>query len=43
MSASEIGLEELLPQKRSPKNNFYWIKSEETYCIGTTNKNYRKN
>ena len=36
MSASEIGAEELLPQKRYHKNNFDCTgTSEKTYCSGT--------
>ena len=44
MVASEIGMEELLPQKGCDENFFNGIAtSEKTYCIGTTKINYRKN
>ena len=40
MDASEIGMEELLPQKRRRKNNFNCIGTiEKTYCISTSEKN----
>ena len=39
MGASEIGVEELLPQKRCHKNNLdYTGTSEKTYCSGATKK-----
>ena len=43
MSASEIGVEELLPRKRYHKNNLDCIgTSEKVYCSGTTVKNTGK-
>ena len=44
MCASDIGVEELLPQKRYHKNNFDCTgTNEKAYCIGTTVKNPGKN
>ena len=37
MGASEIGFEELLPQKRYHKNKLVPA-NEKTYCSGTTKK-----
>ena len=44
MSASEIGVEESLPQKRFHKNNRNCTgTSEKTYCSGATKKVLRRN